>query len=88
MKMVTSELIVLEKSEKDVVCKDGVTRHYFNVKLGSSDYENITFSVKEDVYNALDKEDKVIFQGRFGGLAKPFWGIDAIVRLNGKDFKA
>ena len=87
MKMVTSELIVLEKSEKDIVCKDGVTRHYFNVKVGSLDYENITFSVKEDVYNMLDQEDKAIFQGRFGGLAKQFWGIDKIVRLNGKDIK-
>ena len=87
MKMVTSELIVLEKSEKDIVCKDGVTRHYCNVKVGSPDYENITFTVKEDVFNMLDKEDKVIFQGRFGGLAKQFWGIDKIVRLNGKDIK-
>lgn len=87
MKMATSELIVLEKSEKDVVCKDGNTRHYYNVKLGSADYENITFSVKEDVYNMLDKEDKVIFQGHFGGLAKQFWGIDTVVRLNGKDVK-
>lgn len=88
MKMLTEELIVLEKSEKDVVCKDGVTRHYYNVKVGSADYENITFSVKEDVYNALDKEDRVMFRGRFGGLAKAFWGIDAITRLNGKEYKA
>lgn len=87
MKMVTSELIVLEKSEKDIVCKDGVTRHYYNIKVGSPEYENITFTVKEDVFNMLDKEDHVIFQGRFGGLAKQFWGIDKIVRLNGKDVK-
>ena len=87
MKMVTSELIVLEKSEKDVVCKDNMTRHYYNVKVGSTDYENITFSVKEDVYNMVDHDDRVIFQGHFGGLAKPFWGIDKVVRLNGKDVK-
>lgn len=85
--MVTQELIVLEKNEKDVVCKDGITRHYFNVKVGSPDYENITFSVKEDVYNMIDKDDKVIFQGRFGGLKNAFWGIDCVARLNGKDIK-
>lgn len=79
MKMLTSELIVLEKNTKDVVCKDGVTRKYFNVKVGSSDYENITLSVKEDVYDALDSDDHVVFQGRFGGLAKQFWGIDRII---------
>ena len=87
MKFVTSELIVLEKNEKDVKCKDGMTRHYYNVKVGSADYENITLSVKEDVFGTLDKEDKVIFQGHFGGLAKQFWAIDTIVRLNGKDVK-
>lgn len=87
MKMVTSELVVLEKNEKDVECKDGKTRHYYNVKVGSQDYENITLSVKEDVYNALDPEDRVVFLGHFGGLAKPFWGIDQIRKLNGKDFK-
>lgn len=85
MKMVTSELIVLEKSEKDVECKDGKTRHYYNAKMGSADYENITFSLKEDVYNKIKEKDQVIFQGHFGGLAKQFWAIDKIVRLNGKD---
>lgn len=87
MRMYTNELIVLEKTEKDVECKDGKTRHYYNIKVGSAEYENITFSVKEDVYNMLDQNDKAVFVGRFGGLAKPFWGIDQVVRLNGKDIK-
>lgn len=87
MKMLTSELVVLEKSEKDFQCKDGVTRHYYNLKVGSSDYENITLSVKEDIYNAVNKNDNVIFYGRFGGLKTPFWGIDSIYRLNGKEVK-
>jgi len=87
MKMTTEEFIVLEKTEKDVDCKDGVKRHYYNVKVGSGDYENITLSVKEDVFNAIDQKDKVVFKGRFGGLAKPFWGIDTIYMLNGKKFE-
>ena len=87
MKMLTEELIVLEKLEKDFHCKDGVQRHYYNIKVGSQDYENITFSVKEDVYNLVKKDDRVIFYGRFGGLKNAFWGIDRIYRLNGKEVK-
>lgn len=84
MNMYTDELIVLEKSEKDVECKDGKTRHYYNIKVGSPEYENITASVKEDVYNMIKEKDRAVFKGRYGGLAKPFWAYDKVVRLNGK----
>lgn len=99
MKMLTEEFIVLELTEKDFECKDGVTRHYYNIKCGSSDYENITFSVKQDVFTAVKKSDlelkaadpdskaTVQFHGHFGGLKNPFWGIDKIYKLNGKIFK-
>lgn len=87
MKLFTQELIVLEKTEKDFECNDGKTRHYYNLKVGSPDYENITFSVKEDVYNMIEKGDRVNFMGHFGGLKNPFWGIDEVIRLNGDDIK-
>lgn len=88
MRMLTEEVIVLEMNEKDYECKDGKTRHFYNVKVGSEQYENITYSVKEDVYKALDLKDRVVFKGHYGGLKSQFWGIDEIVRLNGKEYKA
>ncbi len=84
MNMYTDELIVLEKTEKDVVCKDGKTRHYYNIKVGSPEYENITASVMEDVFNKVKEKDRAVFKGRYGGLANPFWKYDKVVRLNGK----
>lgn len=97
--MSTAEFVVLEMSEKDFECKDGKVRHYYNVKVGSADYENITLSIKEDMYNALqaakiktEKEDPqakttVIFIGHFGGMKTQFWGIDKIYSINGKQYK-
>lgn len=87
MKMVTEEFVVLEKSEKDVKCSDGNTRHYYNVKVGSKDYENITLSVTSDMFGQIDKDDNVIFLGSFGGLKNQFWKVTGIYQLNGKVVK-
>lgn len=78
IRMITEEMIVLEKSSKDVVCKDGKTRTFYNVKCGTGSYENQLFDVPENVFNAIKEQDKVIFMGSFGGLKSKFWKVDAL----------
>lgn len=87
IKMVTEEMVVLEKSAKDAVCKNGETKTFYNVKCGSSSYENQIFGVEEDVYNTLNEGDQVCFSGNFGGLQNKFWRVTGIAKYTPKKTK-
>lgn len=78
IRFITEEMVVLEKTEKDVVCSDGKTRRFYNVKCGTGSYENQLFDVPEAVYNGIKEQDRIVFQGSFGGLKTKFWKVDAL----------
>lgn len=82
IRMITEEMVVLEKNAKDVVCKDGKTRTYYNVKCGTGSYENQLFDVPKEVYEGIKEQDRVIFQGSFGGLKTKFWKVDALQSIS------
>lgn len=84
IRMVTEEMIVLEKSAKDALCKDGTTKTFYNVKCGTQSYENQLFGVDENVYNTLSEGDQVIFNGSFGGLQNKFWRITGVAKYTPK----
>lgn len=84
IRMVTEEMIVLNKDSKDVTCKDGQTRTYYNIKCGTASYENQLIGVTQEIYDNLSEGDKVIFKGNFGGLQNKFWRVTDIEKLTPK----
>lgn len=84
IRMITEEMVVLNKDSKDVECKDGQIRTYYNVKCGTQNYENQLIGVSEEIYNSLSEGDKVIFAGNFGGLQNKFWRVTDIQKLTPK----
>lgn len=84
IRMVTEEMVILSKDAKDVECKDGHIRTYYNVKAGTQSYENQIFGVTEEIYNTVSEGDKVIFSGIFGGLQNKFWRIKDISKYTPK----
>lgn len=82
MNMITEEMLVIEKDSGEFVGKDGVKRQWFSVTCGvPKDCRSQRYSVKEEIYDTLEKGACVIFSGNYGNSKDgQYWKVTNIER--------